>query len=307
MIYIKDIIANHPIRRSEEQKEKFRKYICEETKNINKEIKVECLDKKHNNILIGNIDDADVVFTAHYDTPAASIFPNIMMPRNKVLGMIYQFSYPIGLALLSLGISYLITNLLGLSHEIWAALYIVLYLGGFYLLTRCFDNKNNYNDNTSGVASVLELAKKSQSNKVAFILFDNEEKGKLGSKAFSNYHKNYNSKLIINLDCVGNGNNIIIVAKDNAIKHRFYNSLKETLIGNDDYNVEFYGMKGSLSNSDYKNFECGISVMACKKKKIIGYYTPRIHTKFDVICDNNNIEFIVNSLLSFTHYVNTSE
>ena len=65
MIYIKDIIANHPIRRSEEQKEKFRKYICEETKNINKEIKVECLDKKHNNIL-KSLDFASLIVIGAY-------------------------------------------------------------------------------------------------------------------------------------------------------------------------------------------------------------------------------------------------
>lgn len=300
MSYIKDIIIKYPIRRSRGQKQKFRDYVCNEANTLKQDIKIENLENKHDNILIGDVDNAKVVFTAHYDTPAASLFPNIMMPRNVVLGMIYQFSYPILLALLSLGVSYLIANLLNFQYEIWAVLYIVLYLGSFYLCTRCFDNKNNYNDNTSGVAAVLELARKCSRNDIAFILFDNEEKGKLGSKAFSKAHnKSFIDKLVINLDCVGNGNNILFVAKDKALDNPYYKTISNFVKNNEAYNVEFYGMKGSISNSDYKNFEGGVSVMACKKGRYVGYYTPRIHTKFDTIYSEENIEFIVGSFNQF--------
>lgn len=300
MSYLKKLISEYPIRRKEEDKAKFRDYIIEECKKSHVNAYVETLDSKHNNVLIGDVDNAKVVITAHYDTPAASLFPNIMMPRNKVMGMIYQFSYPILLALISLGISYLLCYLFGLQYEIWAAMYIVMYLGSFYLLTRCFDNKNNYNDNTSGVATILDIISKYQNNDVAFILFDNEEKGKLGSKAFAKYHKTpFDNKLVINLDCVANGSNILLVAKDKAINNIYYKDINKYIKSNDKFNVEYYGMKGSLSNSDYKNFNCGVSVMACHKAKLVGYYTPRIHTKYDVVASDENIKFLSSSLIEF--------
>lgn len=292
-MFLKHLIDNYPVRRKKEQKDKFIEYVKE---NINREVRVEELEGKHNNILIGDVDNAKVVFTAHYDTPAASLFPNIMIPRNKVIGIAYQFSYPILLALISLGISYLIKHLLSLDYQVWAIMYIILYLGSFYFLTRFFDNKNNSNDNTSGVAVILELANMCEKD-VGFILFDNEELGKLGSKAFAKAHKEcFKNKLVVNLDCVGNGENIIFVAKDNALENDLYKVINNFVKSNDQYNVKFYGQKGSMSNTDYVNFECSATIMACKKAKLVGYYTPRIHTKYDTVSNVENIDFIVKSL-----------
>jgi len=299
--YLNIVNDKYPIRRQEEQKSEFRKYIKEELKKSNFEVKEECLENKHTNILIGDVDNAKVVFCAHYDTPAASIFPNLMMPRNVVLGMCYQFSYPILLSLISLGIAFLFGGIFSLVYEVIAAIYVVLYLTSFYLLTRFFDNKHNKNDNTSGVAAILSLIENCQRNDVGFILFDNEEKGKLGSKAFSKAHKEFfESKLVINLDCVGTGKHILFVAKEEAEKLADYELLKNNVNNNDNYEVHFYPMKGSMSNSDYKNFNCGISVMACKKFKF-GYYTPRIHTKYDIEADSRNIEFLT---IELNNYIN---
>ena len=187
--YLNHINEIYPVRRSKEEKERFQKYALNEAKNLGFNGTIEQI-KEHQNIVIGNPETAKVIFTAHYDTPAKSIFPNIMMPRNVVLGMIYQFSYPILLSLLSLFVAYTIAYLLDQGVEVASILFIFLYLGSFYLLTRCFPNKHNKNDNTSGVATIMELVSSVNSRNVCFILFDNEEKGLLGSSFFSKIHKN---------------------------------------------------------------------------------------------------------------------
>ena len=74
--------------------------------------------------------------------------------------------------------------------------------------------------------------------------------------------------------------------------------LNQNFKSNNDYNVLFYPMKGSLSNSDYKNIYNGIGVMACEKKKNI-YYTSKIHTNKDQEASIKNIEFIVNNIMNF--------
>lgn len=297
--YLNHINEIYPVRRSKEEKERFQKYALNEAKNLGFNGAIEQI-KDHQNIVIGNPETAKVIFTAHYDTPAKSIFPNIMMPRNVVLGMIYQFSYPILLSLLSLFVAYTIAYLLDQGVEVASILFIFLYLGSFYLLTRCFPNKHNKNDNTSGVSTIFSLMAQNVGKDVAFILFDNEEKGLLGSKAYNKMHKELlENKLVINADCVGFGDSVIFIAKDDAIKHEYYKKLTESFLPTNDYMVEFFPTKGSMSNSDYKNFKCGIGVMTCKKSNIVGYYTSRIHTKYDTVADLKNIEFITNNLTAF--------
>ena len=301
--YLNHINDLYPVRRKEEQKENFRKYCLQETQSLGYIAKVEKI-KEHNNVIIGDPEKAKVIFTAHYDTPAASLFPNLMMPRNIILGYLYVFGYPILLSLLSLAISYGIVKLCKLPFEVTAIIFIVLYLGSFYLMTRTFVNKHNKNDNTSGVSTIFSLMSMNKDKDVAFILFDNEEKGLLGSKAYNKTHKEMlQNKLVINLDCVGYGKNLIFIVKPNAMKHEYYQLLKNSVLETNEYTVNFYSTKGSMSNSDYKNFNCGIGLMTCGKKKLVGFCTPRIHTRRDTIADTKNVEFITESLSEFINTI----
>lgn len=298
MDYLNYLNENYPIRRTKKEKENFRNYIIDEVNKTNYKVNVEINDN-HNNVIIGDINNAKVIFTAHYDTPATSIVPNLMLPRNVFIGMTYQLGIPMLLSILSLVIAFLISNFIDTEVSFTVVLYLVLYLSSFYLLTRCFKNKNNKNDNTSGVATVLSIVNRCPRNDVAFVLFDDEEKGLLGSKAFNKKYKNLlNDKLVINFDCVGVGNNIIFIAKPGAELHPLYKTLIQNFKSNNDYNVLFYPIKGSLSNSDYKNFYNGVGVMACKKRKNI-YYTSKIHTNKDNEASSLNIEFIVNNIIDF--------
>lgn len=297
--YLNHVNDLFPVRRTKEQKENFRKYALDEAKKLGIDAKVET-NKEHNNVVIGNAETAKVIFTAHYDTPAASIFPNLMMPRNLILAYLYVFGYPVIISLLSLAISYGIVKLCNLPFELTAVIFIILYLGSFYLMTRTFTNIHNKNDNTSGVASILSLMAENKGKDVAYILFDNEEKGLLGSKAYNKEHKNIlENKLVINLDCVGYGNNLIFISKKDAETHEYYQLLKDSVLETNEYSVNFFNTRGSMSNSDYKSFKCGIGLMTCGKKKLVGFVTPRIHTKRDTIANTRNIEFITENLSSF--------
>jgi hypothetical protein len=84
MDYLKEINDKYPIRKTEEQKDAFRKYVVNKASEKGIDARVEKLNK-HNNVVIGDPATAKTVFTAHYDTPCASLFPNLMMPRNKGL------------------------------------------------------------------------------------------------------------------------------------------------------------------------------------------------------------------------------
>lgn len=303
MNYLNEINKKHPVRRSKEQKNNFIQYTKEELKKYNVNINAETIDK-HTNIIIGDVSKAKVIYTAHYDTPASSVFPNLMFPRNKLLSYIYVFAYAFVIVFFSFVFAFLLQQVFNFNQDILIVVYLGIYLLLFYVCTRLVPNKNNINDNTSGVATIFSLVSEIKNNDVAYILFDNEEKGKLGSKAYSKKYKDMlKDKLIINFDCVGNGNNVILVCKDKAINHEFYKKINETLKPSNEYDVKIYGMKGSSSNTDFLNFECSLSVMACKKSKLIGYYTPNIHTSFDTVASTKNIDFLVESFSNFSNII----
>ena len=161
-------------------------------------------------------------------------------------------------------------------------------------------NKHNKNDNTSGVATVISLASEINDGRVAFILFDNEEKGLLGSKA---YAKKYNStlrdKLIVNFDCIGNGDQMIFIVKEGAEKLQTYKLLKDVTVSGESFEIHHLPYKKCFSNSDYKNFPCGIGVMACRRAKIVKFFTGRIHTSRDTVASSENVYFLADTMKEF--------
>ena len=92
MTYLDYINKTYPARKTAEEKENFRKYIVDELSKNGIEARIErTRDGKNDNIIVGDPSTAKAVFTAHYDTPARSIFPNIMMPKHRLLFYLYQF------------------------------------------------------------------------------------------------------------------------------------------------------------------------------------------------------------------------
>ena len=296
--YFKEICSLFPIRRTKEQKSAFFDYVSGEFEP--NRVKKDILEKEHENIVIGDIESAKVIFTAHYDTPATSLVPNLMLPANKFINYLYHLGYPLILALLSLAVAFGIGRLLSLELYYTVALYLVIYFVAFFAATRMVTNKNNVNDNSSGVATVISLAKQINKREVAFVLFDNEEKGLLGSKAMSKAYKDLlKDKTVINFDCVANGNEIIFIVKKGAEESEEYAILKNSLIAKEGFNLHFLPFKGSASNSDYKNFERGIGVMACTKGKFVKFYTDKIHTNKDTVGREENVSYIVEQMLNF--------
>lgn len=290
--YLQEITNSYLERRKENQKEDFRNYVKKELETSSYKVEINNI-KKHNNIIIGDIKNAKIILSAHYDTPAWAIFPNLMLPNNKVLAYTYQLGLPILLALISLLISYLLKTILVLDYSYLIIFFLIIYYCSFFLLFRTFNNKNNFNDNTSGVVAILELASSLNNPDIAFILFDNEELGKKGSKALFETNKDlFNEKLLYNLDCVGNGNNFIFIANKGINNLELYEKVKQIKV-NEKYNILFKNDLEASSNSDHKNFPLGVGIVACKQRKNV-YYTPNIHTNKDTVCNRENIEFIVN-------------
>jgi len=305
MNYLGEIVKRFPVRRSAKEKSNFRQWAVKQAHGMGYEARVEENGTKrtrHQNVVIGDPDHAAVIFTAHYDTPAISILPNIMMPRNIPLFWAYQFVV-VGI-MIALSIPFgLLTRALGGSPRLSQMVFLVVYCALLFLLLRGPANKHNVNDNTSGVAAVMALMEripKEHREKAAFILFDNEEKGKLGSKAYAKEHlQTQFTRLMINMDCVGVGDTLLVISKKMAKRCLGYATMQSAMEAQTGRKVRFFDAFGSVCNSDQANFKCGVAICACKKAPVVGYYTPKIHTRRDTEADEENIQFLAEGLGQF--------
>lgn len=295
MSFFTDIQSRFPIRNTAEEKSSFRSYVLTMAEKAGWKASVE-ETKKHCNLIFGDPETAKVIFTAHYDTPRTSLFPNLMIPCTRWLFWLYQIGIVFVLLVVpSVAAAWGIPQLLGIDLSgipgrlIMLGIYLLVYLGLFLLLFKGKKNPRNANDNTSGTATVLEIMQslpEDLKDTAALILFDDEEKGKLGSKAFVKAHPVIKKDIpVINFDCVGYGEHFVTIVNktftlpEDPVRQAFA-SLPDVL---------FTDGKHAGANSDHLNFDQGIGVAACKCSKHGILYTDRIHTPKDTEVSEHNL------------------
>lgn len=252
------------------------------------------------NIVIGDLESAKVVLTAHYDTCAKMLVPNFLAPKNKAITMLYQ----IGLGMiLGLGIGAIIGFLLEATLYRFLGRNFITKILGFAIIMYAFlwiivlgpANKHTANDNTSGVITLITLLEnmsEEERKKCCFVFFDLEEAGLWGSRAYNKMHKEVmKDKLLINFDCVSDGEYCMLAGKEKALG-KYEAAFKESFTEEDGITPLIYSLKKVMYPSDQNKFPEGTAVAFFKKNKYVGYYMNRIHTKKDVIFEERNIEYL---------------
>lgn len=289
------ILPQHEIRKTKKQKTDFIAMLSEHFGgNMHIEQK-----SSSRNIIIGDIENAKTIFTAHYDTCANLPFPNFITPMNFFIYIVYQLV----ITALILLPAFLLT---GVSVYLFDSLVIteltmfVTVAVSVWLIIAGPANKHTANDNTSGVVTVLALTDiigAVNNRNAAFVLFDNEEMGMLGSAAFVKEHKDLrDSAVVVNFDCVSDGDTILMTFTKKSRGNKIY----ETIAERSEECLSAYGKyplitpsSRAIYPSDQANFRNGIAVAAMNKMKFIGYYVDKIHTNADTVFDENNIAALV--------------
>ncbi len=312
MSIIETLVEQFPVRKSRKQKEAFRDWFigwAREQGYTAQTTKPRGIFR-NTNVFVGDPETAKVVFTAHYDTPAVMPLPNFITPCNVLVYILYQLLLvPVLLlpgALTGVLVRHVARVLIDdaiLAGEVGRLTACVLMYVTLGIMMFGPANKHNVNDNTSGVAAVMELMSRlpeDQRGKVAFILFDNEEKGLLGSAAYANSHKSVKKNtLIINMDCVGDGENVLFFANKRTRSLACFPALEEAMRSACGRHFIMNKMERCVYPSDQANFKHGIAVCACKKAHVIGYYCDKIHTKKDKVCEQANLDFLAEGLFGF--------
>lgn len=260
---------------------------------------------KCRNIIIGDVDTAKVVLTAHYDTCSQLPFPNFIAPENPLLSIAYSLVILLPVVCLM----FLLRSLLYLlTDNFWCHYWLsmAIWLGALLLLIAGPANKHTANDNTSGVIVLCELLgalTREQQEKVCFVFFDHEETGLIGSSCFrSKYKKAMKDKLLINFDCVSDGDRILIAASKGA-RDSHGKLLKESFNPTESKTILFANLEKIYYPSDQVGFKKGVAVAALRHKPLLGNYMDKIHTSKDTVFDKENIKLLCTGISKLLHKV----
>lgn len=294
----KYLLENFQVRKNKTQKADFRKWLIDVLTDAGYDPKVESggLFVKSSNVIIGDPEKAVVAYTAHYDTCAVLPFPNFITPQNIFLYLLYQILICIPMFVLAIGAEVLLLILWD-GCPMWLAMLVVYLVLGFcvWWMMAGPANKHTVNDNTSGTVTLLEIAltlPKEVREKVAFIFFDNEEKGLLGSNRFKKQHgKAMTNTLLINFDCVSDGEYIQFYPNRKVKQNKeMMMNLEQSFLSTETKVVQIVRGFGFYP-SDQRAFRYGVGVAALHKN-LLGYWLGRIHTNRDTVFQAENIELL---------------
>ena len=292
------VFEKHQIRKSYAQKSAFIQYVQSTAAKLGYQSRMEKGYLGARNVVVGDPDTAKVVYTAHYDTCAVMPFPNFITPKCIWLFLLYQIAVGILMVAIPSG---LVTGIFfGLAacgieanalllYDLW----LILILAVCWLIMAGPANKHTANDNTSGVTTLLDTMTalpEELRGEVAFVFFDLEEMGLFGSAGFASKHKKVTKNtLVVNFDCVSDGNNILFVLRKGAT--RYTEAIQTAFPSTEAFTVEV-ATKGAIYPSDQANFARGVGVAALKKTKSGLLYMDRIHTGRDTVYMEENIAYL---------------
>lgn len=290
-----DVLRQFPVRKTGKQKAAFRVALQSYAQRMGYSYREEKGHFGSRNLILGNPESASYLITAHYDTCAALPFPNLITPCNLFLFCLWQVALSAAIILLAV-IAGTAAGMLTQDHPLgfWGG-----YLCFWMILVMIYvgpANRNNANDNTSGVVTVLEIARtlpENQRKKVCFVLFDLEEAGLIGSSCYRKKHtQEISRQLVLNFDCVGDGDCLMMFPTGRLKKDKNRMAVLETMVGKFGKKTLSIRKRGfSVYPSDQMCFPYGVGICALRKGRL-GLYLSRIHTRRDTVLENTNVNIL---------------
>ena len=290
-----DVLRQFPVRKTGKQKAAFRVALQSYAQRMGYSYREEKGHFGSRNLILGNPESASYLITAHYDTCAALPFPNLITPCNLFLFCLWQVALSAAIILLAV-IAGTAAGMLTQDHPLG---FWIGYLCFWMILVMIYvgpANRNNANDNTSGVVTVLEIARtlpENQRKKVCFVLFDLEEAGLIGSSCYRKKHtQEISRQLVLNFDCVGDGDCLMMFPTGRLKKDKNRMAVLETMVGK--FGKKTLGIRKrgfSVYPSDQMCFPYGVGICALRKGRL-GLYLSRIHTRRDTVLENTNVNIL---------------
>ena len=299
----KYLLTVHPVRKSGAQKREFRQWLLRELKRAGWKAGEETYGKWNGsvNVVAGDPDRASVFLCAHYDTGSRMPVPDFVSPTNVLAHVCYHLAAALVLFavafLLALAVSFPLNQ-----PGLMLPLFLVLAVAGLWLTAYGPANQNNANGGSSGVLALLAVARAAGFDKrVCLVFLDNNERNLLGASAFKKKHIDKAAQcLFINLDCVGDGEELLLIPSKYS---RWDGPLAEALEKSfpEGEEMRLHAMtKGLLYYpADNRKFKFHVTVCACRYLAGLGYYIPHLRTKKDTVLREKNIACIARGMTRF--------
>lgn len=297
-----DVLEKYQVRKTKKQKNSFLSAVEQYTNRAGYTFCVEKGNFGSRNLVIGDVAKAKYLVTAHYDTCAWMPLPNFITPCNFGVYLIYQILLTAVIFGIAIGLGVCIGLLADSANVAGVAGMILVYVM-FGLLIVGPANKHTANDNTSGVVTVLEIMASMPDNlkdRVAFVLFDLEEAGMIGSSSYRAKHKKQRQQqIILNLDCVGDGDEIVFFPTGKLRKDKEKMAKLSAVNGKWGRKSIAVKEKGfAFYPSDQTQFPYGVGIAAFHRAKFLGLYCSRIHTHRDTVLEQTNVNLLRAAVIS---------
>lgn len=295
--YAQRIARDYPVRRKAQEKENMRAYLIGQLRALGYDARLDDCGRAVN-VIAGDPERARIFYAAHYDTGLHELLPPVICPTRPVTYVLYQALTPLAVLLVSFAVSVGITFMLNWPN-LTLPLFMVLLLGALAYLRYGPAERNNLNDNTSGVAVLLETAEKltpRYRNDVCILFLDGGSGNMQGAKGFRGKYPRAKEKPVICLDCVGSGDELLILPGKgarwdgdllDAVNASFENTARKTCYDKVDGLVHY--------PSDNRAFKQGVAI--CAVRHVRGFGRIIRPTGKDNAIDDENLNLLCDGLV----------
>ena len=296
------IAREFPVRRKASEKEKFRLWLMGTLRELGYDPK---LQRRENalhfggdavNVVVGDPEKAKLIVVAHYDTGVRALLPPLSLPTRPVTAFLYLALTPVLALLGSFVLSFALTFPFNAPY-LTLPLFLILMVTALLYLRFGPSETRNLNDNTSGVAALLETSAALTPgcrDKVAFAFLDGGFGGLSGAKGFRARYPSAKEKTVINVNCVAEGGELLILPSkysrwDGEVLDAILDSFE-----NGEHTTTFLKTDGLIYYpSDNRAFRHSFAICACEKLRGFGRIVRPAKTA-DV--DPEKIELLKNGL-----------
>lgn len=307
--YAERIAREYPVRFQPKEKEAFRLWLMGALREMGYDPKLQSRETALHiggnvtNVVAGDPETARLILVAHYDTGLKAIFPPLIMPTRPATALLYMALTPVcallGSFIVSMGVGFALQ-----MPSLPLPLFLILLLAALAYLSFGPAETRNLNDNSSGVAALLETAaalSPGNRGKVAFAFLDGGAGGMSGAKGFRARYPSAKEKTVVNICCVAQGNELLILPNRysrwngealDAMLDSFENGEHTTVFLKTDGLVYF--------PSDNRAFRYAFAVCACEK---VGGFGRLIRPRQATSLSEENITILKNGLCNLiSHY-----
>lgn len=299
--YASHILSNFPVRRKAGERERFTGYLSWELRERGYTPRIESgRSGTYSNVVVGDVEKAKLIFSAHYDTGAREMVPSFLSPTRPVVYLLTQAAIAVALTLAAFVISFAVTFVLSLPG-LTLPMFLVLMAAVMCYPRFAPSSQYTANDNTSGTAALLELAAALSPrfrNEVAFAFLDKGADGAGGARGFAREHAEVlDQKTVIDLDCVGSGDTAIFAANKLARWDGDLLAALEESFGEKDGMHALVRYEGLFYfPGDSRKLRNHVAVCTAKRLSGFGYFISAPRTKRGDALEERNISYIVEGL-----------